>query len=63
MGSAIYILLLPAKQRCGGLCLYPNRFLYAVGSSAWGIDWATHILDECARGIVVTGATAYIRLL
>ena len=43
--------------------MYPNRFLYAVGSSAWGIDWATHILNECARGIVVTGATAYIRLL
>ena len=51
------------KGHYGGLFLHPNCFLHAIGCFSWGIDLAMHVLGEFARGLVVSVAAAYIRLL
>ena len=42
---------------CGGLCLYPECFLPAVGCSSWGIDLAMHVLGKFIKGLVVFSTT------
>ena len=54
---------LHVEECCSRLCLYPDYLLYAAGSSSWSMDFAMHILGEFGRELVVTGATAHIRLL
>ena len=47
----------------GGLCLHPDCFLLAVRCSSKCMDLAMHILGGFAKGLVVSGAAACIRLL
>ena len=55
--------LVHVKRHHGRLCLHPDSLLYAVGCSFWGIDLAMDVLGEFAKGLVVSGAAAYITLV
>ena len=53
----------PHVEGCyGKLCLYPDFLLHAIGFSLWCMNLDTYVSGEYTRGLVATGAVAYIRL-
>ena len=54
----------PLVEGCyGGLCLYPDCWIYAVGCFSWGIDLAMHVLGKFSMGLVISSTKVGIRLL